>query len=131
MIRRPPRSTRTDTLFPYTTLFRSADGGADPRDRKPRGETARRADPADPAAAGCRKPAGKTRRRHRPARPGTPRTGIHEGTDQCRRRARSEERRGGKARVITCRARWSPYPKKKKYEVTPKQLVDSSINEQN
>src|SRR3546814_12927626 len=31
MIRRPPRSTRTDTLFPYTTLFRSARdrGGAD------------------------------------------------------------------------------------------------------
>src|SRR3546814_14124710 len=34
MIRRPPRSTRTDTLFPYTTLFRSAvvpheEGGAD------------------------------------------------------------------------------------------------------
>src|SRR3546814_1966213 len=25
MIRRPPRSTRTDTLFPYTTLFRSPD----------------------------------------------------------------------------------------------------------
>src|SRR3546814_2512961 len=31
MIRRPPRSTRTDTLFPYTTLFRSlaARAGAD------------------------------------------------------------------------------------------------------
>src|SRR3546814_14744546 len=28
MKRRPPRSTRTDTLFPYTTLFRSADGAA-------------------------------------------------------------------------------------------------------
>src|SRR3546814_17294075 len=27
MIRRPPRSTRTDTLFPYTTLFRSGDLG--------------------------------------------------------------------------------------------------------
>src|SRR3546814_6172554 len=27
MIRRPPRSTRTDTLFPYTTLFRSNAGG--------------------------------------------------------------------------------------------------------
>src|SRR3546814_4582498 len=27
MIRRPPRSTRTDTLFPYTTLFRSVDDG--------------------------------------------------------------------------------------------------------
>src|SRR3546814_13325048 len=26
MIRRPPESTRTDTLFPYTALFRSADG---------------------------------------------------------------------------------------------------------
>src|SRR3546814_14656974 len=28
MIRRPPRSTRTDTLFPYTTLFRSVAGAA-------------------------------------------------------------------------------------------------------
>src|SRR3546814_18030188 len=28
MIRRPPRSTRTDPLFPYTTLFRSPTGGA-------------------------------------------------------------------------------------------------------
>src|SRR3546814_12730348 len=28
MIRRPPRSTRTDTLFPYTTLFRSRRGVA-------------------------------------------------------------------------------------------------------
>src|SRR3546814_17127358 len=27
MLRRPPRSTRTDTLFPYTTLFRSPDVG--------------------------------------------------------------------------------------------------------
>src|SRR3546814_8720970 len=35
MIRRPPRSTRTDTLFPYTTLFRSGGGeGVDaPRPR--------------------------------------------------------------------------------------------------
>src|SRR3546814_5448210 len=37
MIRRPPRSTRTDTLFPYTTLFRS------PRDG--RGFAVHRADP--------------------------------------------------------------------------------------
>src|SRR3546814_3695900 len=42
MIRRPPRSTRTDTLFPYTTLFRSAtdrprDGlGGQPRIVAPR-----------------------------------------------------------------------------------------------
>src|SRR3546814_20702414 len=31
MIRRPPRSTRTDTPFPYTTLFRSASARAPPR----------------------------------------------------------------------------------------------------
>src|SRR3546814_9763387 len=31
MIRRPPRSTRTDTLFPYTTLFRSAAGCCGPK----------------------------------------------------------------------------------------------------
>src|SRR3546814_15936611 len=30
MIRRPPRSTRTDTLFPYTTLFRSEVGRPQP-----------------------------------------------------------------------------------------------------
>src|SRR3546814_21057967 len=44
MIRRPPRSTRTDTFFPYTTLFRSRPPGAirallarrEPDDREPR-----------------------------------------------------------------------------------------------
>src|SRR3546814_1730431 len=46
MIRRPPRSTRTDTLFPYTTLFRSARHLAShrPRDR------ARRARAGQPRA---------------------------------------------------------------------------------
>src|SRR3546814_1235358 len=33
MIRRPPRSTRTDTLFPYTTLFRSRSSCRGPRRR--------------------------------------------------------------------------------------------------
>src|SRR3546814_13071932 len=32
MIRRPPRSTRTDTLFPYTTLFRSTPHTSEPAD---------------------------------------------------------------------------------------------------
>src|SRR3546814_1879781 len=59
MIRRPPRSTRTDTLFPYTTLFRSANGGEGPggnardnrrADRRPR-RLRRRAFPAVVAAA--------------------------------------------------------------------------------
>src|SRR3546814_17883740 len=48
MIRRPPRSTRTDTLFPYTTLFRSdsrsvalflLQQGADPNDSSGTGAT--------------------------------------------------------------------------------------------
>src|SRR3546814_7894869 len=37
MIRRPPRSTRTDTLFPYTTLFRSLDPGVFIRSMATRG----------------------------------------------------------------------------------------------
>src|SRR3546814_4668225 len=42
MLRRPPRSTRTDTLFPYTTLFRSFDPGAlhGAGDRQPVGRPA-------------------------------------------------------------------------------------------
>src|SRR3546814_6983465 len=40
MIRRPPRATRTDTLFPYTTLFRArgrCDGARRQHDRTARG----------------------------------------------------------------------------------------------
>src|SRR3546814_5938826 len=45
MIRRPPRSTRTDTLFPYTTLFRSGDpaGRTRPQRHRPRRRRAGRA----------------------------------------------------------------------------------------
>src|SRR3546814_2508619 len=42
MLRRPPRSTRTDTLFPYTTLFRSSVYGCDLLYGR------RRAEPAQP-----------------------------------------------------------------------------------
>src|SRR3546814_4476088 len=54
MIRRPPRSTRTDTLFPYTTLFRSPGGhrgrgvGRGEEDRPPRGGVG--GDPGDQLA---------------------------------------------------------------------------------
>src|SRR3546814_2043786 len=48
MLRLPPISTRTDTLFPYTTLFRSGRGGW-PRPRRRRG--VRRAAPQDGRAA--------------------------------------------------------------------------------
>src|SRR3546814_16142441 len=54
MIRRPPRSTRTDTLFPYTSLFRSRRGGPpDPaaRDRRTRSPLAGGAAESDPGVA--------------------------------------------------------------------------------
>src|SRR3546814_6725407 len=65
MIRRPPRSTRTDTLFPYTTLFRSRQRriAFQPDDRVGglRGAESRRA-PAD-GEQGARRPAGSARPR--------------------------------------------------------------------
>src|SRR3546814_4512537 len=55
MLRRPPRSTRTDTLFPYTTLFRSPDAA----DRGPVPQFLRRVRPAVPHAR-------RAARRHQP-----------------------------------------------------------------
>src|SRR3546814_8368002 len=62
MIRRPPRSTRTDTLFPYTTLFRSrgcrrASGDRGRPDAGYRAFRGRRRD----AAEGGRRPADQVR----------------------------------------------------------------------
>src|SRR3546814_8566629 len=70
MIRRPPRSTRTDTLFPYTTLFRSR-GRDRPREcgygrgsrrhgESPRARRRSRRDDA-PTAAADRRPTGSLR----------------------------------------------------------------------
>src|SRR3546814_3804095 len=69
MIRRPPRSTRTDTLFPYTTLFRSLrPAGGDPAQRRlpdlrraVRPLRAQRRAGARPPGAGQRGPAGHPR----------------------------------------------------------------------
>src|SRR3546814_12932058 len=58
MIRRPPRSTRTDTLFPYTTLFRSSEGGLAPERCRPRRALGRR-------AVGRTGVSGRSRRRRR------------------------------------------------------------------
>src|SRR3546814_12337220 len=84
MIRRPPRSTRTDTLFPYTTLFRS---------RRLWNERA------------CKllRACAFDRRIDADA--------LDIGTEQVAQDAhrRSEERRVGKECVSTCRSRWSPY----------------------
>src|SRR3546814_3762018 len=52
MYRRPPRSTRTDTLFPYTTLFRSC-GGRRRKRKSPPSRASTAEPPAEPSSAGC------------------------------------------------------------------------------
>src|SRR3546814_18043455 len=111
MIRRPPRSTRTDTLFPYTTLFRSHVG-----DMEQAGDAAQ----VDKGAV-----IGDVLHR------AFDDLAFFEVLDQARTlfgarffqdcaarhddvaaaavHLRSEERRVGKECVSTCRSRWSPY----------------------
>src|SRR3546814_18019988 len=84
MIRRPPRSTRTDTLFPYTTLFRSplpprCGRGAGTRGRRrrarldphlfPRSLAQEAPQQAPPAATRVRRAAREETRRRRPPAP--------------------------------------------------------------
>src|SRR3546814_14411315 len=90
MIRRPPRSTRTDTLFPYTTLFRSLS----PRSLQvPNGLSVKLfATVLAVAVAGF-----------------DMRCAAVESRDASIPVHRSEERRVGKECVSTCRSRWSPY----------------------
>src|SRR3546814_13446484 len=52
MIRRPPRSTRTDTLFPYTTLFRSPSLRLIPGQGGQDGPSTGRAAPGNPGTRG-------------------------------------------------------------------------------
>src|SRR3546814_16443476 len=94
IIRRPPRSTRTDTLFPYTTLFRSFDWLTFGPKSAPVGGD--RPPPRHRGIAVVPAPvhAGFTAHRYQRLR--------------CLYR-RSEERRVGKECVSTCRSRWSPY----------------------
>src|SRR3546814_18745241 len=104
MIRRPPRSTRTDTLFPYTTLFRSG------RPLKPRqpGETLGIF--PDIFAHML------VRQRHDEAVDLTGLQFITKRIQPCfiaghgrNLLRRSEERRVGKECVSTCRSRWWAY----------------------
>src|SRR3546814_13946848 len=100
MIRRPPRSTRTDTLFPYTTLCRS--GGID--------EGVERVGLAQRLAAARRAASVLPRRMAHKRVAGDGEIDIlGQGDGKLVLRNRSEERRVGKECVSTCRSRWSPY----------------------
>src|SRR3546814_12631773 len=112
MIRRPPRSTRTYTLFPYTTLFRSQiiQGRRLPfalDHFRYRAELTR---------CQARRASIGLPRREAPAKIGQEQQNCpfhHRVRCQTGRKhlagARSEERRVGKERVSTCSPRWWPY----------------------
>src|SRR3546814_18667033 len=122
MIRRPPSSTRTDTLFPDTTLFRSQSDRtvADEVERiRFEGLTV-----GDEAADDFAHTETEVEYHHDPERPSI--GGITLGTHGIARTAtvtvvafahrivlhspvRSAERRVGKECVSTCRSRWAPY----------------------
>src|SRR3546814_18316839 len=117
MIRRPPRSTRTDTLFPYTTLFRSrleAHGlrtagrtGGDPV-HGGLGDERAPPFPSAPAHAEWRQePAVADFWTHDFHRPDCCDRGWRDAGIAAVHR--SEERRVGKVGVETCRTRWAPF----------------------
>src|SRR3546814_18259334 len=126
MIRRPPRSTRTDTLFPYTTLFRSEDGlvryessaimqyleathpqpALTPPDAKGRALVDMHLRLCDLQMA---QPTGTIvfPKRFMPKERWD--LAAIDAAQKAIVKHRSEERRGGKECVSTCRSRWSPY----------------------
>src|SRR3546814_14433229 len=140
MILRPPISTRTDTLFPYTTLFRSLPARIPRNFPKPQrfkrpGDSAahiklvkklpcclcpRQADDPHHLMRSIDNVPKGTGRRHedrwslpvcRPCHNAIHRHGNDEVYLASRGLdGRSEERRVGKECVSTCRSRWAPYP---------------------
>src|SRR3546814_12153877 len=110
MIRRPPRSTRTDTLFPYTTLFRSGS-------RCCRACEGRRSRLASEGRL-------RDHRRHwfcDAVSTESARTSDGLSDNDARRvrmvvAVRSDERRVGNGCVSTCGTRWSPDPSKIKHQ---------------
>src|SRR3546814_15952635 len=116
MIRRPPRSTRTDTLFPYTTLFRSLVALTD----NPIDSIWRNRPPPCPAKLLVHpdRYSGKSSTEKRQEIAGWLKekradAAVLPALDSIdwvfNFRGRSEERRVGKEWVSTCRSRWSPY----------------------
>src|SRR3546814_14996720 len=139
MIRRPPRSTRTDTLFPYTTLFRSERflrgpdlvailarrdvlGPCFQRGFEQRVGVARarrigdEAHPIEAVADRARRAEIAAVLRHRGAHVGDGAVAVvgQRLDDQRNAPGRSEERRVGQEWVSTCSTRWAPARTKQK-----------------
>src|SRR3546814_11697320 len=119
MIRRPPRSTRTDTLFPYTTLFRSLLDGLKERAEHLVASLSPQPLPLTTLTQVLRGLLAenislKEFRRIAAAISVAAQKTVD--ADEIIELIRSEERRVGKECVSTCRSRWSPYHSKKKHQ---------------
>src|SRR3546814_12262445 len=101
MIRRPPRSTRTDTLFPYTTLFRSiANHKGEVVSNKVIQKTIEEVIQAEDK---------KCPYSDQQLVKVLAKRGFEIARRTVTKYRRSEDRRVGKACVSTCRSRWSAY----------------------
>src|SRR3546814_13064618 len=109
MIRRLPGSTRTDTLFPYTTLFRSGRGRGVLYEETGDEDLSLGGGHPDAQAGGLGR---NVRRDHYPPSPVM--ANQDERRPSRRRRVRSEERRVGNECASKCRSQRSPYPYTKK-----------------
>src|SRR3546814_20435931 len=111
MRRRPTRATRTATLFPYTTLFRSKDEEGDAQDQQERQRLDQQIDPDIAGLGGLAVifdvvVVEQLQQFGIAHDIGGEAVAVgHFAGDA----VRSEERRVGKECVSTCRSRWSPY----------------------
>src|SRR3546814_12739119 len=127
MIRRPPRSTRTDTLFPSTTLFRS-------QDVNPELPAVAIKVYGPPPTSGTRDALaemilekGCTTNADMKALKDSDEDRYKQVCTKIREDGRSEERRVGNECVSTCRSRWSPYHTKKKKQTNTSRQHNSTI----
>src|SRR3546814_11143618 len=110
MIRRPRRATRTNTLFPYTTLFRSRIGSQCDKqsmtERHQAGIAEQKIEPEQDDSVGeGREHERNVVRRNDEGSGNKDEQHRHDGYEDMKR---SEERRVGKESVSTCRSRGSP-----------------------
>src|SRR3546814_7914080 len=116
MIRRPPRSTRTDTLFPYTTLFRSREARTQSIDRASRLSGSAAVQDGDAAI---------------PGGPGAGRTGARARRAGCGPPVRRSEEHTSELQSLM-RISYAVFCLKKKKTKTPKSKQKSdTINDHN
>src|SRR3546814_18227768 len=113
MRRRPPRSTRTDTLFPYTTLFRSSSRGFNPQQLCKIGDIIFDSIHDFLLLNFYHRTNSVANRKRRTRILADSKINYISSSQPANTSQRSEERRVGRACVRPCRSRWSPCHSKK------------------